>query len=119
MSAPCLVASTALPPSLIMAAWAGALPLVALVRVEAAPALAAEEAGVPHRDEARWRRHARLAQLLVKRLGRVHVDIDADQVDERARPHRPAGAVLHAGIEILRAHARLVEHADAVVQERD
>ena len=38
---------------------------------------------------------------------------------ELARPHRPAGAVLHPRVEILDAHARLVEHAHAVVEERD
>ena len=71
------------------------------------------------RDEPRRRRHARLAQRVVERLRRVHVDVDPDEVDERARPHRPAGAVLHAGVEVLGRHARLVEHADAVVQQRD
>ena len=50
---------------------------------------------------------------------RVHVHVDADEVDERARSHRPAGAVLHCLVEILGRHAGLVEDADAVVQERD
>ena len=49
----------------------------------------------------------------------MHVHVDADEVDELARAHRPAGAVLHADVEISRCHARLVEHADAVVQQRD
>ena len=34
-------------------------------------------------------------ELLVERLGRVHVHVDADEVDQRARAHRPARAVRH------------------------
>ena len=45
--------------------------------------------------------------------------VDSHEVDERARAHRPAGAVAHPGVQILRRHARLVEDTDAVVQERD
>ena len=89
------------------------------VLVEAAAGLAAEEPGVRHGDETRRRRHPRLAELLPQRLARVHVHVDPHQVDELARPHRPAGAVLHPGVEVGGRHPRLVEHADAVVQERD
>ena len=49
----------------------------------------------------------------------MDVHVDPDQVDELARPHRPAGAVLHPRVEILDGDARFVEHADAVVQQRD
>ena len=42
-----------------------------------------------HRDEARRRRHPLLARLLVQRLARMHVHVDADQVEQRARAHRP------------------------------
>ena len=49
----------------------------------------------------------------------MHVHVDPDEVDELARAHRPARTVLHARIEILDADTRLVEHADAVVQQRD
>ena len=55
----------------------------------------------------------------MQRLGGVVVDVDADEVDELARPHGPAGAVRHRLVEILGSHAGLVQHADAVVQERD
>ena len=47
------------------------------------------------------------------------MDVDADEVDERAGAHRPARAVRHRLVEILGRDAGLVEHADAVVQERD
>ena len=47
------------------------------------------------------------------------MDVDADQVDQRARPDRPPRAVQHRLVQILGRHAGLVEHADAVVQERD
>ena len=90
-----------------------------VVHVEAAAALAAEQACVLHRHDPRRRRHARLAELLVERLGRVHVHVDPDEVDQRARPHRPAGAGGHRGVEVLRRDARLVEHPQAVVQQRD
>src|SRR5438445_2524586 len=90
-----------------------------LVAVEAAAALPAEQPCVTHRDEARWRCHPLLARLLVERLARVHVHVDADQVDELARTQRPPGAVLHPGVEILDGNACLVEHADAVVQQGD
>jgi hypothetical protein len=49
----------------------------------------------------------------------VDVDVDPDQVDERARPHRPARAVRHGRVERLGRHTRLVEHPDAVVQQGD
>src|SRR5204863_170009 len=71
-----------------------------LVLVEAAAALAAEEAGVRHRDEPRRCGHPRLAKLLPQRLARVDVDVDADEVEQLAGAHRPAGAVLHAGVEV-------------------
>src|SRR5689334_12693193 len=45
-----------------------------VVVIEAVPTLAAEQTGVPHRDEARRRSHPRLAELVVERLARVHVD---------------------------------------------
>src|SRR5205807_1261620 len=61
----------------------------------------------------------RLAQLLPERLGSVHVHVDPDEVDQLARAHRPTGAVLHPRVEILRRDARLVENADAIVEERD
>src|SRR5579862_5736440 len=88
------------------------------VGVEALAALAAELARLRHPHEPRGRRHARLAQLLVQRLARVHMHVEADQVEERARAHRPTGTAGHAGVEVLRGDPRLVEHADAVVQQR-
>ena len=38
---------------------------------------------------------------------------------ERGGAHRPAGAVAHRLVEILDGDPRLVDHADAVVQQRD
>ena len=49
----------------------------------------------------------------------MDVDVDSDEVHERARAHRPAGAVRHRLVEILGAHPGLVQHAHAVVEERD
>ncbi len=89
------------------------------VAVEAAAALAAQQACVPHRDEPWRRRHARLTQPFVERLRRVDVHVDAHEVDERAGAHRPAGAVLHRRVESLRCDACLVEDAQAVVQKRN
>src|SRR5918993_927250 len=60
------------------------------VGVEAAAGLAAEQACIPHRHEARRWRHPRLARLLVQRLGRVAVDVDSDEIEGPARPHWPA-----------------------------
>ncbi len=87
--------------------------------IEPATALAAEEAGVPHRHDPRRRRHARLAQLFVQRVRGVDVHVDSDEVDQRARPHRPTCAGGHRGVEVLGRDPRLVEDPDAVVQERD
>ena len=47
------------------------------------------------------------------------MDVDADQVDERTRPHGPACPVRQRLVEVLGAHPRLVQHAHAVVEERD
>src|SRR2546423_4171981 len=55
-----------------------------LVRVEAAAALAAEEARIRHRDEPRRRGHPRLPDLLPQRLARMDVDVDADEVEQLA-----------------------------------
>src|SRR5439155_1408242 len=93
--------------------------LALVVLNEASARLAAEQARVRHRDEARRRRHARLAQLLPERLGRVHVHVDPDEVDQFTRPHRPPGAVLHPDVQVLRRDTRFVENADAVVEERN
>src|SRR5438477_12376810 len=90
-----------------------------LVRVEAAPALAAEEAGVRHRDEAWGRRHPWLPQLLPEGLARMHVHVDADEVDELAGAHRPACTVLQARVEVGGRDTRPVQPPDGVVQERD
>ena len=89
------------------------------VRVEALAGLAAELSFALHLDETLRRRHPRLAELRVQRLRCVHVHVDADEVDERARPHRPAGAVGHRRVEILGRDSAFVEDADAVVQQRD
>ena len=53
--------------------------------------LAAELALGGQLHEALRRRHALFAELPVHRLRRVHVHVDADEVDERARAERPAG----------------------------
>src|SRR5205085_78793 len=59
------------------------------------------------------------ARLLVQRLARVDVHVDPDEIDELARPHRPAGAELHPGVEILDRDTCLIEDADAIVQQGD
>ena len=64
-----------------------------LVPVEALAGLPAELPRLEHADEARGWRHPRLAQLLVERLARVHVDVGADEVEQRTRPHRPPRSV--------------------------
>ena len=64
----------------------------ALVGEEALAGLPAQAALVAHADEPLRRRHALLAERVVERLGGVHVDVDADQVDQRARPDRPVDA---------------------------
>ena len=74
---------------------------------------------IPHCHEPRRRRHAGLAKPLVERLRRVHVDVDPDEVDQGAGAHRPARAVLQRGVEVFGSHPRLVEHTDAIVEERD
>jgi hypothetical protein len=48
----------------------------------------------------------------------MDVDVDPDQVDERAGPHRPAHAHRHRLVEVLGRDA-LVEEPDALVQRRD
>ena len=47
------------------------------------------------------------------------MDVDPDQVDQRARPDRPVRAEEHRAVDVLGRDARLVDHAHAVVQERD
>jgi hypothetical protein len=49
----------------------------------------------------------------------MDVDVDPDEVEERARPHRPAGAVRQRRVERIGRHAGLVEHSDAVVEQGD
>src|SRR5438067_206330 len=89
------------------------------VAVEAFARLATELARFDHRLEpGRWS-HARLWHLRVQDLARVHVHVDADEVEQRTRAEGPARAEREAAVEILRRHPRLVEHAHAVVEERD
>ena len=45
--------------------------------------------------------------------------VDADQVDQRAGTHRPAGAARHGPVHLRGLDPRLVEHANAVVQQRN
>ena len=49
----------------------------------------------------------------------MDVDVDPDEVEERARPHRPSGAVRHRRVERLGRDPRLVQDPDAVVEQRD
>src|SRR3954451_20963293 len=72
------------------------------VVVEALPGLATDEAGLDHPLQARGRRHPLLAQALPERLGGVGVDVQADQVGEGERAHRPAGAEPHGAVDVLR-----------------
>ena len=55
----------------------------------------------------------------MERLRSVHVDVDSDEVDERAWPDRPVEAGGHRGVEILGLTPGFVEDPHAVVQERD
>src|SRR6266508_1397897 len=47
----------------------------------------------------------------------MHVHVDADEIDQGARPHRPAGTVRDRLVHLLGLHCGLVEDADAVVQQ--
>ena len=42
-----------------------------------------------------------LAKRLPERLGGVHVDVDPDQVEERARTDRPARPEAHCPVHVL------------------
>ena len=49
----------------------------------------------------------------------MHVDVDPDQVDQRERADRPAGAEAHALVDVLGARRSLLEHAHRVVEHGD
>src|SRR6266576_2413585 len=90
-----------------------------LVVEEAVAGLAAEPALPLQLEQPFGRRHPLFAELVVERLGGVNVNVDPDEIDESARPQRPAGAVRHRLVEIFRCDACLVQDANAVVQQRD
>ena len=62
---------------------------------------------------------AAFPELAVQCLRGVHVHVDADQVDQRTRSERPAGAVRHRLVHVLGQHVRFVENPHAVVEQRD
>src|SRR5690349_17830181 len=74
----------------------------AVVRVEAAAGLAAEQPGVDHPAEEGRRRIQRLLELLVERVGDGLGGVEADEVGEGERTLRVRGAVDEAGVDVLR-----------------
>src|SRR5579862_10068527 len=94
---------------------AGRLP----VAEEALAGLAAQLAGVTEGDEPRRRCHPLLAERLAQVLARMHVHVDPDEIEKRARAERPAGAERERAVQVGGRHLSLVEHAHAVVEERD
>ena len=73
----------------------------ALVGVEAAAGLAAEQAGGDHLLEDRRRRVQPVAALLVHRVEDLVRRVEADQVEQRQRAHRVAAAEPHGGVDVL------------------
>src|SRR5215216_3964304 len=84
--------------------------------VEEPPAgLAAESPLLEHLAQPRRRRHPLLAERRRERLRGVDVDVDADQVDQRARPDRPVGTERHRAVDVLGRDAGLVDDSYAIV----
>ena len=81
--------------------------------------LTAEAALLLQLEEPLRRCHTLLAELVVQGLRGMNVDIDPDEVDERARAERPAGAVRHRLVQVLGRDAGLVKDPNAVVQQRN
>ena len=73
----------------------------ALVGVEAAAGLAAQQAGGDHLLEDRGRRVQPVAALAVHRLEDLVRRVEADQVEQRQRAHRVAAAEAHGGVDVL------------------
>jgi hypothetical protein len=95
---------------------------VGRVRVEAAPRLAAEKAGVHEFLLNQRRRVARIVEVRAEhRLGHREVHVVTDQVHQLERPHPEAAGVAHHGVDRRRRAALLVQHAQRlrVIRARD
>ena len=93
---------------------------VAVVAVEAAPALAAEPAGRHHAPEQRRRGRARIERDGIERLAQAHLGIEADQVEQlAAAPSCSRAPTLIAVSMSAGAGDARLDRADAVVVEGD
>ena len=74
--------------------------------------------GQHHPLEQRRRREARLAELVEHDVGDGVRGVEADEVEQRERPHRVAAAELHALVDVLDRAQPVLEAADRVEQVR-
>ena len=86
------------------------------IRVEAATALAALQAGADHLLDDRARRVQAVAALLVHRVEDLVGRVEPDEVHQRERAHRIAAAELHRGVDVLTRRVLALEHRDGVVE---
>src|SRR5690606_19021674 len=84
----------------------------ALVRVEAAPALAALEAGAHHLLDDRLGSVQAVTTLLVHRVEDLVCGVEPDEVEKGERSHRVAAAVAHGGVDVLPAGVLALKHRD-------
>ena len=67
----------------------------------------------------RRRRHGgvvRVAELVVQRVEDGHRRVEADQVEQRERPHREVAAALHRGVDVVHRRRAVLQHAHGVVE---
>src|SRR6478735_8796195 len=91
----------------------------AVVAVETAAGLAAEQPGVDHPAEEGRRRIQRLLELLVERLGDGLGGVEPDEVREGERSLRVRGAADEAGVDVVGGGEAGLEHANRTEYERD
>ena len=86
------------------------------VGVEAAAALAAQQARGDHLLEDRRGRVQLVARLRVHRVEDLVRGVEPDEVEQRERAHRVAAAVAHGGVEVLAGGVALLVHPRRVVE---
>src|SRR5215207_5069264 len=89
------------------------------VIVEAAPALASEEARLDHPVQQRRRDGGGIAELVVERLGHREQRVEPDQVAQRERSHRVRAALDHPLVDVLLGGEAGLVHPDRGEQVRD